>query len=992
MDNSFSQQIEWGEACRGSERKSGPEDLQGLQEMIQAERSKKRKRNTSQNSKGKLVRAVRDMFSKAEQHHEGTTGERTLSHMMGAPAMKAQEFDSNASLKDEYENKNCFCWVLSATSYGSSVKLEVVGKRFEDFRIVFLKGSWKDSIPRSGSLICIKNAMFTKGTDEEYPTVYLSDFVAQSGSTLSALMTIDPCYLMSVTRCAHAVSCERRAFIEEEYGDPSPHPPSHKIAAVRGTILHVIAQKAFRRSSRQLQEDVPLDVLEGYMREALLDNCDNIVAAGVNSSDMERVVRSYLLGIKQWMDVEKGSFVDCEQSVQSMSLGLKGSIDLVLCRDGQKVCIEIKTGKRKSYSHLQNQAQALLYNTMMLEREVCCLTEIIYLMPCTEPLAELSLNQCYFDSASISHNNVEVQALVQKRNRIVLATHRSTVGSLLPTLPSSNSKICKFCSSFDSCSSLSAVFKQEDANDVVRGKVSCIEAEVCKTDYDFVGKWISASRSEDGTQSSSLQMPRKAGLVAFSCADSGQQVSFLCSLYPARCFFVSGQYVTVLKEGTSGINVCVVSATDTQVTLRVDDPKELSAWRSLSGANTPLVCTFGGNDVAVMQASRQALMTLFISHFMTPSTFPSLINDFVSSSAEAEGLFLEAKKRRISSLRALIFSLEPPVPLKRESIDMERGGRDEDNEMLSPLNVQQRAAAESAIALVADKVCRSDGLNFSLWLGMPGTGKTTTIASAAALCQQRGKRILVCSYTNSAVDNVLCKLLDIGCQVERIGKAASVHSRVLPFLRNAIQAQKGSNTIVGCTLVAAAMTEIQSQSFDIVFVDEASQCTLPLSLPPLFSSSSFILVGDQYQLPPIVRNKKVADVIEQSLFRLLAERFPSKVVNLSQQYRMNDEICFAANVLTYGGRLACGDGKTAAQRLVLPLYSPNNQLPTDLFGTGCGISSSRDLSLLCSANESIIFYDTTDVESIKLERSEDSWMNAIEARAAAKIALLFCHW
>mmetsp|Transcript_20665 Transcript_20665/g.53197 ORF Transcript_20665/g.53197 Transcript_20665/m.53197 type:complete len:104 (+) Transcript_20665:2841-3152(+) len=80
-----------------------------------------------------------------------------------------------------------------------------------------------------------------------------------------------------------------------------------------------------------------------------------------------------------------------------------------------------------------------------------------------------------------------------------------------------------------------------------------------------------------------------------------------------------------------------------------------------------------------------------------------------------------------------------------------------------------------------------------------------------------------------------------------------------------------------------------------------------------------------------------------------------------------------------GYQLACGDGKTAAQRLVLPLYSPNDQLPTELFGTGCGISSSRDLSLLCSANESIIFYDTTDVESIKLERYFVNVCNCLNA-------------
>ena len=43
-------------------------------------------------------------------------------------------------------------------------------------------------------------------------------------------------------------------------------------------------------------------------------------------------------------------------------------------------------------------------------------------------------------------------------------------------------------------------------------------------------------------------------------------------------------------------------------------------------------------------------------------------------------------------------------------------------------------------------------------LGMPGTGKTTTIASLVQVLVARGCSVLLTSYTNSAVDNVLLKL------------------------------------------------------------------------------------------------------------------------------------------------------------------------------------------------------------------------------------------
>lgn len=48
--------------------------------------------------------------------------------------------------------------------------------------------------------------------------------------------------------------------------------------------------------------------------------------------------------------------------------------------------------------------------------------------------------------------------------------------------------------------------------------------------------------------------------------------------------------------------------------------------------------------------------------------------------------------------------------------------------------------------------------DYTLLLGMPGTGKTTTIASLVKVLVARGNSVLLTSHTNSAVDNVLLKL------------------------------------------------------------------------------------------------------------------------------------------------------------------------------------------------------------------------------------------
>ena len=58
---------------------------------------------------------------------------------------------------------------------------------------------------------------------------------------------------------------------------------------------------------------------------------------------------------------------------------------------------------------------------------------------------------------------------------------------------------------------------------------------------------------------------------------------------------------------------------------------------------------------------------------------------------------------------------------------------------------------------------------------MPGTGKTSTIVQAIKGLTAQGKSVLLTSYTNSAVDNVLLKLLQEGMQFLRLGRRESVH-------------------------------------------------------------------------------------------------------------------------------------------------------------------------------------------------------------------------
>jgi len=262
------------------------------------------------------------------------------------------------------------------------------------------------------------------------------------------------------------------------------------------------------------------------------------------------------------------------------------------------------------------------------------------------------------------------------------------------------------------------------------------------------------------------------------------------------------------------------------------------------------------------------------------------------------------------------------------------------------LNVDQRAAV-LRVASAED---------FALVQGLPGTGKSATVSFVARLLVSRGKRVLLSSYTHSAVDNLVCKLLDSGARgdskghspVVRIGRESSCHPRVRPVIAENLaveleRAEGGSSSsqhvdrpavdhlhrvVSSARIVAASALSaprsplLAGQRFDVVIVDEAGQISQPAVLGAIISADAFVLVGDHMQLPPLV----VSDVAESagmldaigrepfssqtltlvcfvfagygvSMLSHLAEGFPDYVAKLTLQYRMNEEICRLSNII-----------------------------------------------------------------------------------------------
>ena len=216
------------------------------------------------------------------------------------------------------------------------------------------------------------------------------------------------------------------------------------------------------------------------------------------------------------------------------------------------------------------------------------------------------------------------------------------------------------------------------------------------------------------------------------------------------------------------------------------------------------------------------------------------------------------------------------------------------------LNSDQKAAVLKVIAAE----------DFAMIQGLPGTGKSATIVFITRLLVARGKRVLLTSYTHSAVDNLLCKLMNSGVNssdlhpnpIVRIGRESSCHASVHPLLAQniACEAERQesneasfsftkpnadvlfnvltSASVVGVSALTAPRSPLLAgQKFDVVIVDEAGQISQPAILGAIMAADSFVLVGDHMQLPPLVVSE-VADQAGKSLdvFRIYMHSFCSE--------------------------------------------------------------------------------------------------------------------
>lgn len=284
-----------------------------------------------------------------------------------------------------------------------------------------------------------------------------------------------------------------------------------------------------------------------------------------------------------------------------------------------------------------------------------------------------------------------------------------------------------------------------------------------------------------------------------------------------------------------------------------------------------------------------------------------------------------------------------------------RPGDSPEVEFLTDLNPPQQEAVRFALGAP----------DVAILHGPPGTGKTTTLAEVIYQAVRRGDRVLACAPSNTAVDNLLERLVTLMPNVLRVGHPARVfeslrdhtldervdadpstdvvrdmrreleelmRSASRPFrgrdarkrrsllyatagdLRGQIRSLEQSvirgileSADVICTTTTIDDDLLGNAKFDWVVVDEACQCTESSVWQAVQRGDRLVLAGDHCQLPPtVLSDEAAAEGMRDSLMQRLIEREGDAVFRrLTVQYRMHQSIMeFSSNEFYDGSLLA----------------------------------------------------------------------------------------
>lgn len=825
------------------------------------------------------------------------------------------------------------------------------------------------------------------------------------------LLIWNPDILLSATTVGDSLNCERRSVLKSRLAFPG----ESSLPLLVGVAVHLIFQTCLTTgdtSNTFIDNTVDLE-LDSRLLE--------ILSIGLTKAQVKEQIMQHVPYVQEWckLYVSEGSaevkdfcqrmsheklsvreIVDVEENIWSPMFGLRGLIDVTLetcfqILDGSRADVlitpmEIKTGAREQLEH---RAQASLYTLLANDRYGVNTDSFL--------LVYSKLKETQRHKIGLT----DLKHLLNLRNSVSQYIRQSV--RALPDLK--RQSICDRCPVVASCMTINKLTEngQSESSGLPEGMYDDLTSQVnIPVDSAFFSHWDDLLTKEESIVKAA-QKELWIHSSEYRERNGGKAIGNL-AVKEAHDVKSNGVFVYVLERSTTSSGQASLQNSQLQKNDRVIISDEEGHFALSSGW---------------IESIRPS--------FITVKTHRKIIN----SSLEKPGFDRERNQVFHSVVRDTATSTEIPsqVKAKRFRVDKDdmfhglalarfnilnlflpESGDHLRRRMVVDLAKPRFGAPIFDIdaklhvskdkfnpdqMLAFSKVLRSR--DYSLVLGMPGTGKSTVIAQLIKFLVEAGKSVLLASYTHSAVDNILIKLLDSDIRILRTGNPNRVHQLVRKFVplcqgscHKLETAQDFHGVYVNTPIVATTCLGIsdiafgQGRTFDYCIIDEASQVSMPVCLGPLRFCEKFVLVGDHFQLPPLVLSPEArAGGLDQSLFKTLSEKHPESVVQLRYQYRMCADIMLLSNTLIYENRLMCGNEDVANQVLKVPHPAKIDNL---LIDNHVDASKRWMESILCEKNR-VLFLNHDNLPAFEKANGEKI-ENPLEAELVKQIVdgLIFC--